>query len=468
MRTPRAAVAFGVVLALALSACGSSSKSAQTSSGNRADPGECGLTAFAHAKKPVEVTFWHEMSRLNADWLVQHTDAFNKSQHDVHVTLVQFPNYQDLLTKYLAGLSTGDLPDLFQPEDTTVQRLIDSKSTVPMQACVDADHYSLSDFLPRATAFYSFKGVLQGMPWSISNIVLWYNRTAFQKAGLDPDKPPQTLDEVTADSRRIVQSGAAKYGISLRVEPYMFEFINAKSNGTYVNHGNGRDSRTTAATLTAPVAQQIWTWWKQMVDQKLALNTGGATGNIDHMLAIGTGDAAMTFEASAVIGTVRQVLETGQYGTVKIGIGPLPALQPEGGVPVGDGSLWIAKHASPEKRAAAWQFVKYLSSPEQQASLAAELGFAPIRTTATEQPELQKVWAADPIFKVSYDQLVSGPTNVATVGPLIGDYQGVRDAVRNGMLAMLTGGLSPKAALEKAQRDADGAITTYNSRIGAG
>jgi sn-glycerol 3-phosphate transport system substrate-binding protein len=462
-------VVLGVVAALALSACGgSASKTSKTTSGTGAAPSECGLAAFAKAKKPVEITFWHEMSRLNADWLTQQTAAFNNSQHDVHVTLVQFPNYQDLLTKYLAGLSTGALPNLFQPEDTTVQRLIDSKSTLPMQACVDADHYSLSDFLPRATAFYSYKGVLQGMPWSISNIVLWYNRTAFQKAGLDPNKPPQTLDEVMADSRAIVQSGAAKHGISLRVEPYLFEFINAKSGGTYVNHGNGRDGRPTAATLTTPVAQQIWTWWKQMVDSGLALNTGGATGNIDHMLAIGNGDAAMTFEASAVIGTVRQVLETGQYGTVRIGIAPLPALKAGGGVPVGDGSVWIPKASSPEKRAAAWQFVKYLSSAQEQASLAAELGFAPIRTSATAVPVLQQRWAAEPIFKVSYDQLVSGPTDVATVGPLIGDYQGVRDAVRNGMVSMLTRGLSPKAALQKAQREADSAISTYNSRIGVG
>ena len=75
----------------------------------------------------------------------------------MHVTLVQFANYQDLLTKYLAGLSTKDLPDLFQPEDTTVQRMIDSQSVMPVQACVDADHYSLAKLLPRATAYFSYQ-----------------------------------------------------------------------------------------------------------------------------------------------------------------------------------------------------------------------------------------------------------------------------------------------------------------------
>ena len=423
---------------------------------------------FAKAKKPVEVKFWHEMSRANNDWLVRTTRAFNQSQSRVHVTLVQFPNYQDLLTKYMAGLSTKDLPDLFHPEDTTVQKLIDSKSVMPVQACVDEDHYSLAPLLPRAKAYFSDQNVLYGMPWSLSNPILWYNSAAFVKAGLDPNKPPRTLAEVKAYSRKIVDSGAATHGIALRVEPYIFEYLNAKSGGTLVNNGNGRISRATAATIDTPTARAIWTWWNDMVKSGLALNTGGATGNIDHMLAVGTGDAAMTMEASGVLGTVKQVLEHGQYKKVRIDTAPLPSINGGGGVPVGDGSLWIAKAASPEKRGAAWQFIKYLTSPEQQASLAVEGGFAPIRSDATKIPALEHKWAAEPIYRVSYDQLTSGAENASTAGSLIGDYQGVRDAVKDGMLSMLTGGLSPEAALQKAQREADAAIKAYNARVGAG
>ena len=137
-------------------------------------------------------------------------------------------------------------------------------------------------------------------------------------------------------------------------------------------------------------------------------------------------------------------------------------------MPVGDGSLWISKAASPEKRAAAWQFIKFLASPEEQASLAVEGGFAPIRSDATTVPALVKKWAAEPIYRVSYDQLTTGAEDASTAGSLIGDYQGVRDAVKDGMLSMLTGGLSPTAALQKAQREADAAITAYNERLGAG
>jgi sn-glycerol 3-phosphate transport system substrate-binding protein len=472
MHKARGLVVAAMAAALALAGCGGGSNGdgggGGGGNGGTVDAADCGLDEFAQADKPVEVKFWHAMLRANIDWLEQVTAAFNRSQDDVHVTLVQFASYQDLLTKYLAGLATEDLPDLFQPEDTTVQRMIDSQSVVPVQACIDADDYSLAKFLPRATAYFSFDEVLYGMPWSLSNPILWYNQAAFVKAGLDPNKPPQTLAQVKEYSQKIVSSGAAKYGIALRVEPYIFEFLNAKSGGTLVNEANGRDARTTAATLETPVATQIWSWWKDMVDRKLALNTGGAANNIDHMLAIGKVEAAMAMEASGVFGTVKKVLESGQYKTVRIGTGPLPSISGGGGVPAGDGSLWISRSSEPEQRAAAWQFIKYLSSPELQASLAVSGGYAPIRTDATEVPALQQKWAAEPYFRVAYDQLTTGEENASTAGSLIGDYQGVRDAVKDGMLSMLTGGLTPAQGLDKAQGEADDAIQAYNDRVGAG
>ncbi len=408
------------------------------------------------------------MVSANEQWLTKATDAFNRSQHDVHVTLVAFPSYDDLYTKYLSGLSTHDLPDLFQPSDIETQRLIDSASVVPVQSCVDADHYSLTPVLPRAKAYFSYQHVLYGMPWCLSNPVLAYNRTAFVKAGLDPDQPPRTLADVKRDAQKIVASGAARHGIALRVESYIFEFLNAKSGGTLVNHGNGRDARATAATLETPTARAIFRWWDDMVRSGLALNTGSAAGNIDHLLAVGTGDAAMTIEGSGILGNVKQVLESGQFPGVKVDAAPLPSLQGGGGVPVGDGSLWITKQAPPATRGAAWQFVKYLVSAPEDAALAAALGYAPMRSDAVKVPVLARRWSAEPFYRASYNQLTTGAENDATAGSLIGDYHGVRNAVKDGLLAMLTGGLSPDAALQRAQDEADTAIRSYNERVSGG
>ena len=126
-------------------------------------------------------------------------------------------------------------------------------------------------------------------------------------------------------SQKIVASHAAKYGIALRVEPFVFEFLNAKSGGTLVNHANGRDGRATATTLNTPTALAIWSWWNDMVRSGLALNTGGSVGNIDHLIAVGTGTAAMAIEGSGVLGNVKQAFASGQYSTVKLGAAALPS-----------------------------------------------------------------------------------------------------------------------------------------------
>ncbi len=463
---PTALCAAALLVAGSLTGCSSSTTGQQAS--GVVNPGACGLSALASATKPVQIVMWHEMIRTNNDWLISATNAFNSSQNEVHVTLVQQPDYPSLFEKYKAGLSTGDLPDVAQFEDTTVQQLIDSQSTVPAQDCIDASHYSLSDYLPRTVKFYSYQNVQRSMPWAVSNVILYYDPGKFAKAGLDPSRPPQTLDEVMQDSKKIVASGAATHGIALHSQPYVFEYLLAKSGGEYVNNGNGRTSRTTAGNLTSPTAMKIWSWWDQMVKSGLALNTGSDPNSIDHLLAIGTGSAAMTFEASGVIGSIEAVLNLGQYKGTQIAAAPLPALTTGGGVPVGDGSLWISNRSPLAKRAAAWKFIQYLDSPEEQASLAAEGGYVPVRVSATQLPVLANRWAQDPNYKVGYTQLTQGTLSNANIGSLIGDYQGVRNSVTDGMVQMLSNGQSSAAAAALAEREANTAIGNYNSRIGAG
>ena len=466
----RLSVAALGAAALALAACGSSGTTpTTTNAGTKAsDAAACGLSAFASAKKPVNVTFWHQLQKSNNTWLVQTINRFNSSQRDIHVTLNQLPSYQDLFTKYKAGLVSGDLPTVAEFEDTTPQQLIDSRSTIPVQDCIDATGYSLKDYVPRTLAFYARSGVQWSMPWAVSNVVLFYNPVMFRKAGLDPNKPPTTLAEVTADSKKIVASGAAKHGVALPEKSYVFEFLLARSGGVLVNNENGRASRATAADLTSPTAEKLWSWWGNMVRSGLGLNTGSDVNSYDHLIALATGSAAMTFEASSAIGPVEAVLGTGAYPGVRVSIAPLPGLTPTGGVPVADGSLWISSAASLAQRAAAWKLIEFLDTPAEQASLAAEAGYAPVRPSATSIPVLAKRWTLDPDYRVSYDQLIAGGTTPAEVGPLIGDYQGFRNAVVDGLVLMDQSGKSPAAASATAEQEANVAITAYNSRIGAG
>ena len=82
---------------------------------------KCPLDALARPRSRSKITYWHAMTRANEDELKKLTDEFNASQSEVKVTLSASPSYQDNLTRFKAGLSNEQLPDLMQGEDTSLQ-----------------------------------------------------------------------------------------------------------------------------------------------------------------------------------------------------------------------------------------------------------------------------------------------------------------------------------------------------------
>jgi sn-glycerol 3-phosphate transport system substrate-binding protein len=458
-----AAAVVALSVALVVPAGASSPDRARAQSG-----GKCPVGAAKKASgKPVEVQFWHAMTRENETTLQQLTDEFNSSQSDVRVTLVNQVSYESLFDKYKAALGGGDLPDLVQLEDTSLQSAIDSQSVLPIAACVKADKYSLKDFIPRTIDYYTVEDTLYGMPFNVSNPVFYYNKQAFEKAGLDPDEPPTTLEGIKDASQAIVDAGVATSGYAIKLDPWYLEQWLAKAGKVYVNNGNGRSSRATAAAYDNATGVEIAAFLKDMVDSNLAINTGKPEGNVDNLLAIGADNAAMTIDSSASLGTITQVLGSGQFPNVTIGVAPMPGPVGKGGILVGGAALYITKDATPEKQDAAWQYIKFLVDPEQQATWAAGTGYVPIRESATELPAIQELWATQPFYKVAYDQLVTGVNNDATAGPVLGPYQGVRDIVIDQLTAMLTQGKSAKAAVKAAAQEGTTAIEDYNSRVGA-
>ena len=439
-----ASILVALAVGVACSGGGSTSERATSSS-------ECPVEALANARGPVQITFWHTQQRANLTELQRQIAAFEASQSKVRVKLVDQTGYRESFEKFKAGLSSGDLPDLGQFEETTVQQLLDSQSTVPIGACVAADGYDTSDFLPRSLGYYTVRDTLRAMPWTVSNPMLLFDPGKLRAAGLDPDHPPTTFAELEQASRQIVERGVAKHGMALPARDYFLEFFYAKSGQSYVNNDGGRRARATSATLDNPTGLKIWSWWQRMVESGLALNTGAVEGNFDHLLAIPSGEAAMTIEASGAIGPINEVLKSGEYPGVTIAGGPLPSLTGSGGVPVGDASLWISKRSSPEKQAAAWELIKFLVAKDQIVGFATASGYVPIRRSAAASPAVQEFWAANPAYRVAYDQLLA-PGGPAADGSVIGAYQGVRDAVRDGLVAMLGDGVSPEEALARAQR----------------
>ena len=461
------------VAVFALGACSSSSggsKAGGGSSGGESGSSSgaanaCPVAALAKATGPVTITFWHGLNRANEESLQRLVTKFNTQQTKVKVDLINQTGYEEILRKWVGGLGTGDLPELGQMEDTATQQMIDTQSIVPMSDCIKADKYDSTDLVDRVVERYTVNGKLYPMPFNVSNPVLYYDKNAFRAAGIDPEKPPATLAEVKADSAKLKNVGY-QTGFGLKLNPWYLEQWASKANTLFVNNENGRKGRATKVQFDDATGQATFAWMKDMVDSGLArTNPDGGPNGFDNLLGIRSKVQAMTIDSSAALGTISQVFASGESGGVDLGVGAMPGPSGSGGVLVGGGALYMSKKSAPEKIAATWEFVKFLVQSDTQATFAAETGYVPIRKSSVKETVLLAQWAKEPGYKVAYDQLLSGKDDVATAGPVIGDYAGVRDVVRDAETKMLSEGTDPKAAIKAAAAAASKAIQDYNARV---
>jgi len=142
--------------------------------------------------------------------LGERVDEFNKANPDIVVKAIE---YQWTGTTFAAELAGGTLPDVFNVPFTDSKTLANNGQladiTEPFHKTATADKWN-KNVLDVATGD---DGKVYGIPWGPYAMALSYNREIFQKAGLDPDKPPTTLDEIAAAAKTISQKvpGVAGY-----------------------------------------------------------------------------------------------------------------------------------------------------------------------------------------------------------------------------------------------------------------
>ncbi len=447
-----------VVTALALtSACGGSSKGSGAASTSA--PGADALTNAG----PVTVSFWHAMKGNNADALNALVAKFNAA-HAGKITVkpVFQGSYDDTVTKYKAAVQAKQTPSLVQVYDVGSGFLADSGQIIPAQSFADVDKMNLDDLQPSIKGYYSRAGKLQSMPFNSSVPLLYINKTAFLKAGLDPAKPPTTLDEIRTDAEKIKATGAAKFGFNAAIYGWYFEQLTAEAGKTYCNNDNGRSGRADAVTFDDPEQIKILSWWKGMVADGLATNTGRNTD--DAQAAFKTGTIAMGFESTGVLGGYL----TAAGSKFEIAAAPFPKVQSSdaGGPIIGGASLWIdgPGHSAAEQRAS-WDFVKFLVQPDNAAYWHTKTGYFPVSKAALADPT-DKAWVAQkPQFQTAIDELAASPSAVATQGCLLGSLPQVRALVENAIESVLTSNKDPKAALDDAASQAKALITKYNAAV---
>lgn len=411
---------------------------------------------------PVTLTFWHSMGGVAAKTLTTLVDKYNAEQKDVQVKLVYQGSYDDAFNKLKASPDQG--PDLFQVYDIGTRYMIDAGLATPMQDFIDKDKYDTSNFEANVMNYYKVNDKLYSMPFNASMPVLYYNKTMFKAAGLNPEQPPTTWDEVEKDAKTLTKKTGDQtiYGFSQAIYGWFFEQEMARNGALYVNNGNGRDSAATESLVNSQTGVDILTEWKKLVDEGVATNLGRKTA--DTQKAFGAKQIAMTIDSSGILPN----LTTAANGSFEIGIAPLPkgSNVADSGPIIGGGSLWIMKNKPKTQQDAAWSFVKWALEPSQVAMWTAGTGYLPINKAAAQQDVLKEYMKKYPSYQTVLDQLHNTPENRVTQGARIGVFPQARATIETAIEQVVLNKATTKEALDAANKKITDAILEYNQTMG--
>lgn len=475
------------VIALVAAACSSGGDEGSGGDGG-SDEVACPVDALEGADGPVEITVWSNFNALPRRTFEAMVEEYNTSQDRVVVDFQpQGISFEEVLRKYKLAAEDDSLPALALLEDTTTQVMADSGTIIPGEACFDADPDGkaiLDDFLPIAVASYTVDGQLQPVGFDVYTALVFYNRSTLADAGLDPDTPPGTLEEIRSAAEAIKASGAAEPPVAVLATAWQTEWWLTGVGQPIVNENNGRDALATASEFDSDATAELFGFWRSMVDDGLASPHPGTEGQTNHLFAMATNSASIVVESSAAVNTIAGLLEGSvdpalveELGIelppdfagldLDLAVGPFPGIEEPGQGQIGGGAWYLTNGGTPEQQAAAWDFMKWFNSTAQQVRWAQEGSGLPVVTSAVEDPALIESWQSSlggRWNEVAMEVLQNVDPDFP--GPLIGDYKTTREAIRDAYERVLIGDGEIEAAIEEADAAITAAAEEYKSTVG--
>jgi sn-glycerol 3-phosphate transport system substrate-binding protein len=395
---------------------------------------------------PVQGKLAVEMQRM--------IEQFDKDHADIHVTAVYTGSYDDTNLKTHAAIQAGKPPGAVIMSANFVREYVINNEVVQLDDLIRKDGQTPAQFMdqfwPALRPNATDQGHVYGVPFQNSTPLLYYSVDAFKAAGLDPDHPPATWQEWADAARKLSKhdgSQTTRWGLMM---PGTYDYCGwitsglAMSNGgQFYNPDYGGEVYYTAPSTIGAVRfiDALVHKWKVMPE--------GVTDANAVTTAFFQGRTGMMILSTGSLSFVRENMKS-PYRTAFLPRNLMNA------VPIGGASLILPKGNSPEREAAAWTLIKWLTSPEIAGSWSRFTGYFAPRIAAYDLPEMKSFTAEHPDAKVALDQLAYARGWFATYNTV-----GVRKALEDGVQAVLSGKATPEAAMDAAQKQAEALMKPY-------
>ena len=370
---------------------------------------------------------------------------FEAENPDIKVNAIYSGNYDDTRVRALSALNSGDPAQLAVMFSIDAYDLIEQDLILPFNDLVSGSEGAnwLNSFYPALMANGNIEGKTWGIPFQRSTIVAYYNKDMFRAAGLDPDSPPTSWDELISMGKALTKDGA--YGIMIPSTGYpywMFQAL-AIQNGKEVMSNDGLTTY-----FDDPTVVETLEFWKSLSSEHGVMPEGTVEWGTLRQAFL-EGQTAMMWHSTGNLTAVKK------NASFDFGVAELPANVRKGS-PTGGGNFYIFKDTSAEEQAAALKLIQFMTSAEQAAAWSIATGYMGVSPAAYETDALKSYTSSFPPALVARNQLEHAVAEFSTF-----ETARVREGLNNAIQSALTGSKSAADALGEAQAAAERLLKDY-------
>jgi sn-glycerol 3-phosphate transport system substrate-binding protein len=402
------------------------------------------------ATAQVEIQWWHAMTGANNDVIVKLANDFNATQTAYKVVPSYKGSYADTLNAGIAAFRAGGAPHIMQVFEVGTATMMSATGAVkPVHVLMKeaGEAFDPNTYLPTITGYYSTsKGEMLSFPFNSSSAVMWYNKDAFKKAGLDANAPPKTWPDVFDAAKKLKAAGFGTCGFSTSWITWVhLEQFSAWHNVPLATKTNGMDGFDTELKFNSPLHVKHWENLVELQKDK----------TFDYAGRTNQGEGRFTSGECPIYLT-----SSGFYGNVKANAkfdwanAPMPYYPDAPGAPqnsiIGGASLWIMGGKKPDEYKGVAKFFTFLSDVDRQVELHTKSGYLPITKAAYDKVKSSGFYRDNPYLETPLIQLTNKPPTENSRGLRLGNMVQMRDMWAEEIEAALAGKKTAKQAMDDA------------------
>jgi multiple sugar transport system substrate-binding protein len=424
---------LGAAAAVTLAACGD----------DDAGPAASGNGGKDYTGPKVQLNLWTGFTGGDGDIFKKLLDQFNAEHNNIALTMSTY-KWEDYYAKLPGAVSSGNGPDVAVMHMDMLATFAARKVIQPVDDVASALGLSESDFAATVWKGGIYQGKRYGVPLDMHPVGMYYNKTLFQRAGLDPAKPPTNRAEFEAALAALKKAGIQGFWIS------PFQFTGGMTAYSLVHQFGGAlyNADATKAVFNSDQAVEAVSWLTKVVADGHSPANVGQDADI---LALKSNQNAIN------INGIWQINDLKKSADLQWGVAPVPQIGTKKAVWANSHNFTIVqqKKNDANKVAGAKVFINWLS---QHSLEWAAGGQVPARNAVRDDPKFKDLAEVNTLAAELPDAAFP------PAAPGIGDVTNLFYTAFN---EAVLGKKSPKQALDDGVAKADKLLEENRKKYGS-